>query len=569
MIELKSKKDFIDLISEILSPLKPFYSEEKGRVKLSGAGAVYCQDAIEMEAFARPLWGLSALWSHGHLIEPFEKWYRKGLVSGTDPASSDYWGDTDDNDQRFVEMAPIAFSLLAAPDILWNPLSDEEKRNVAVYLNKINEHEIPKCNWYFFRILVNTAMKRLNMPYSEERLEEDEAFIESCYLGNGWYNDGISGRTDYYIAFAMHFYSLLYSLYIDDEEKKRLIMSRAERFAEDFIYWFSSTGESIAYGRSLTYRFAQCSFWSAYAAAGGKHKDIAKGIIVRNIKAWLNNDIYDNSGILTIGYCYPNLSIADNYNAPGSPYWALKAFSVLLMSDDDDFWNIEATPLPKLDNIHTVEEAKMLFQHRGLETVSFVPGMLGMNSLGYFTDKYDKFAYSSAFAFSVAHTAETIEENAPDSMLAFRFDDGSVKVRRGSKNYKIEDNRIISEWSPCKGIDVITEITVFNGYHERKHIIKSSINCTAYDSGFCVSDSFKSNDVRKDSRSITVKSCSYISSACVVEGSGKPVLIKPSPNTNLKWRNTLLPSIVTEIKPGTTVIVNRFETNLEAENACR
>ena len=569
MRKLNSRNDFIDLLSGILSPLKPFYSEGKGRVKLAGGGAVYCQDAIEMEAFARPLWGLSALWRNGNRLEPFEEWYRKGLVSGTDPSSPEYWGDVSDDDQRFVEMAPIAFSLISAPDVLWTPLSTEEKENAASYLNKINDYEIPKCNWYFFRILVNTALKRLGMPYSTRRLQEDSAFIESCYLGNGWYDDGASGRTDYYIAFAMHYYSLIYSLYIEDEEKKQLILNRAERFAEDFIYWFSSSGESIAYGRSLTYRFAQCSFWSAYAAAGGKHKDIAKGIIVRNLSQWLDKDIFDNSGILTIGYCYPDLSMAENYNAPGSPYWALKVFSVLLMDEENVFWDIEPASLPGLDRVHAIPEARMLMQHRGWEAVSFVPGMLGMGSLGYFTDKYDKFAYSSSFSFSVAHTAETIEEASPDSMLAFCLDDGSVKVRRGSGSYRIEGNKIISEWSPCQGIDVITEITVLDDCHERKHVIRSSFSCVSYDSGFCIPDSWNRNDVHQEPDSITISGAGYTSSACIVEGDGKPVVIRPCPNTNLRWRNTLIPSILTDIRPGTTVIVNRFRTDMEACNACR
>ena len=563
MRKLETREDFTELLSDILAPLKPFYTDARGRIKLSGAGALYCQDSVEMEAFARPLWGLSALWKNGDRLAPFEEWYRKGLVSGSDPSSPEYWGEGGDEDQRYVEMAPIAFALMTSPDVLWDPLTDAEKHTVATYLYKINNHEMPKCNWYFFRILVNTALKRLGMPYSEKRLKDDESFIESCYLGNGWYNDGYSGRTDYYIAFAMHFYSLIWSMYIDDEKKKKIIMERAERFAEDFIYWFSSSGESIAYGRSLTYRFAQCSFWSAYAAAGGKNIAIAKGIIVRHMEAWLKNGIFDNSGILTVGYCYPNLSMADNYNAPGSPYWALKAFAVLLMDENDNFWKTETAPLPHLDNIHAIPEAKMLMQHRGWESVSFVPGMLGMGSLGYFSDKYDKFAYSSSFAFSVAHTSETLEEAAPDSMLCFIVD-GVVRVRRGSESYRIDGNSLISEWSPCSGIKVITEITVHGNCHERKHTIVSSIGCVAYDSGFSVPDPRSEERIQKRTDSVSIMSGGYVSGASCMSGNGMPVVVIPYPNTNLRWRNTVFPSIKIEIMPDTTtVVVDRFYTEKE------
>ena len=564
MRKLNSRNDFIDLLSGILSPLKPFYSEGKGRVKLAGGGAVYCQDAIEMEAFARPLWGLSALWRNGNRLEPFEEWYRKGLVSGTDPSSPEYWGDVSDDDQRFVEMAPIAFSLISAPDVLWTPLSTEEKENAASYLNKINDYEIPKCNWYFFRILVNTALKRLGMPYSTRRLQEDSAFIESCYLGNGWYDDGASGRTDYYIAFAMHYYSLIYSLYIEDEEKKQLILNRAERFAEDFIYWFSSSGESIAYGRSLTYRFAQCSFWSAYAAAGGKHKDIAKGIIVRNLSQWLDKDIFDNSGILTIGYCYPDLSMAENYNAPGSPYWALKVFSVLLMDEENDFWDIEPASLPGLDRVHAIPEARMLMQHRGWEAVSFVPGMLGMVSLGHFTEKYDKFAYSAIFPFSVSHSAETVMENAPDSMLAFVIDD-TVFVRKGSIEYEITANGIRSLWSPHPSVKVNTEIVIKNDSHIRIHEITSEIECVAYDSGFSIGR--EGCDVQLTDNMLEITNGDFISSSTLVEGEGECTFIESAPNSSLRWRNALIPSIRIRIGKGLTRIITEFRAVMRKVNA--
>lgn len=568
MYSLIKRSDYKKLLEKLIMPLTPFYSEGKGRLRLAGAGALYCQDSVEMEAFARPLWGLSALWSHGDRLEPFEALYRKGLVSGCNPDSSDYWGDMGDEDQRFVEMAPIAFTLLTAPDVLWNPLSDKEKHVVAAYLNKINHHELPKCNWYFFRILVNMAMKKLGMEYSQERLDEDIAFIESCYLGNGWYDDGYSGRTDYYIAFAMHFYSLICSMYSGDEKGKETALERAERFADDFIYWFSSSGESIAYGRSLTYRFAQCSFWAAYAAAGGKRKDIAKGIVKRNMSAWLENGIFDNAGILSVGYCYPNLQMADTYNAPGSPYWALKAFAVLLMDENDEFWELDGAPLPELAPYHAIPEAKMLIQHRGWETVAFVPGMLGMGSLGHFTEKYDKFAYSAAFAFSVSHTCEALEEAAPDSMLSFVFPDGSVRVRRGSSEYKITGNRITSIWSPVDGIEVKTEICLEAGCHIRKHTIRSAIACTAYDSGFCVPNPRSEAAVQKDVNSISIRSGQYVTRAWCQSGNGTPVEVVPYPNTNLRWKNTVFPSIRIEISPDTDVVViDGFSTEKEGENA--
>ena len=40
-----------------------------------------------------------------------------------------------------------------------------EKENLCKYLNKINEHPLPVCNWILFAVLVNIAMKKVGHPY--------------------------------------------------------------------------------------------------------------------------------------------------------------------------------------------------------------------------------------------------------------------------------------------------------------------------------------------------------------------------------------------------------------------
>lgn len=52
-----------------------------------------------------------------------------------------------------------------------------------------------------------------------------------------------------------------------------------------------------------------------------------KGLIVRNFNWWLGQKMFDRDGILTIGYCYPQMYMAERYNAPGSPYWGMKSFA--------------------------------------------------------------------------------------------------------------------------------------------------------------------------------------------------------------------------------------------------
>lgn len=46
-------------------------------------------------------------------------------------------------------------------------------------------------------------------------LEEYLEGLETFYLGEGWYRDGDSGQKDYYISFAIHFYSLIYAVVME------------------------------------------------------------------------------------------------------------------------------------------------------------------------------------------------------------------------------------------------------------------------------------------------------------------------------------------------------------------
>ena len=46
---------------------------------------------------------------------------------------------------------------------------------------------------------------------------------------------------------------------------------------------------------------------------------VMKGLIVRNFNWWLDQKMFDRDGILTIGYCYPQMYMAERYNAPGQP----------------------------------------------------------------------------------------------------------------------------------------------------------------------------------------------------------------------------------------------------------
>ena len=560
-MQLSTKQDFQALMHLFLDPLKPYYSAGGARLHLGETGVTYGQAAIELEAFSRPLWALVPFWMGGGSDPEFEDIYRRGLAAGSDPENPEYWGECKDYDQCFVEMAAIACGLLNAPEKLWDPLSGAEKQNLARWLDQINHHQIPECNWQFFMILVNLALKKCGMPYDPENMARGLARIDSYYSGDGWSTDGASPQKDYYIPWAIQYYGVLYSKFAADTDPERaaLYRSRAELFAQQFIYWFDENGAALPYGRSLTYRFAQNCFWAACVWAGLEPfpLGVMKGLIVRNFNWWLDQKMFDRDGILTIGYCYPQMYMAERYNAPGSPYWGMKSFILLALPDSHPFWSAEAEPMPALDALKPMPHANMLVARTKGRVTAYAAGVNEGHGHGQFPEKYAKFAYDTRFGFCASRSREVIYQAAPDSMLAFVIDD-NVFVRKVSLSHEIRADRVVSKWSPFPGITVTTTVLPTADGHIRRHEIESAYPCEAYDCGFAVPN-FAPGYVESTAGGAATARNAAVS--CTVSGSGEGTVIKCDPNVSLYSTNVCIPAVRYAIPEGRTVL----ETEIKAQ----
>ena len=72
---MSTKKEWQECLLSILEPLKAKFSADSARIVLDGGGTTYPQRVIELEAFARPLWGLVPFWYGGGHEPFFEKQY--------------------------------------------------------------------------------------------------------------------------------------------------------------------------------------------------------------------------------------------------------------------------------------------------------------------------------------------------------------------------------------------------------------------------------------------------------------------------------------------------------------
>lgn len=562
--KLNSKKDFQDLLLEILNPLLPYYSEGKAELELGVTATNYDRKAIRLEAFSRPLWGLVPFWAGGGQSPVFEEIYRKGLAAGTDPEGKEYWGGFHAFDQRFVEMAAISYGLILTPEKVWEPLEDKEKDHLADWLYGINRYELPVCNWVLFAVLVNIALKKLGRKYDGEKLETYLKGADTFYLGDGWYQDGDSGQKDYYVSFAIHFYSLFYAKTMEgeDPERCRIYKERAELFAKQFIYWFDDNGAALPFGRSLTYRFSQVSFFSACLMAGVEPFPVGvmKGLIVRHLCDWMRKPIFDRNDILTIGYGYPDLVMGERYNGPGSPYWALKTFAVLMLPDGHPFWDAEAEPMPRLERQLALPCADMLVHRYENHTTAFAPGKYSPAGHGQTPAKYGKFAYDTRFAFNVAKSSCELHEAAPDSMLAFMVN-GYVYVRRICESFRVSETDVTSVWMPYEGIRVESVIVPTQYGHVRKHIIESGRDCEAWDCGFAVEIDVEGEKLTAEGCSAQVENGYCCCRVKAVQGDGKGEVILADPNTNLLHPMTRIPAVRYAIKKGRNEIVTEVRAD--------
>jgi hypothetical protein len=562
--ELKTKQDLQDSLVQLTNPLKPYFTKGSAGLHLGNTSASYADYISSMEGFSRVLWGLAPLTAGGRDSGLWET-FVQGVKNGTNPEHEEYWGDVKHYDQRLVEMAALGFSLALTPEKIWEPLNEQEKNNFSKWLLQINNHHLYDCNWLFFRVLVNLGLKKVGAGYDKDKVDDALDRIDKFYIGDGWYTDGIGGHSDYYVPFAIHYYSLIYAKLMENEDPQRssLYKERAAIFAKEFICWFSKDGSAIPYGRSLTYRFAQSAFWSAlaYAEVDVFSLGVIKGLILRNLRWWFNQPIFDADGRLTIGYAYPNLVMAENYNSPCSPYWALKTFLPLCFEDNHPFWAVEEEELPEHKELCVQQKPHLVIckNKSNSNVLAFNTGHLSTNEHTHTSAKYEKFVYSTVFGFSVPRAEWGIGQGAFDSMLALSEEDNIYRVKRYCEEYKIENNVIYSRWKPWSDVDVRTWLVCGNPWHVRIHLINTARTLDTAEGSFALGLEHK-DFAKVDYETITDEKKALIKSQCGVsgivnlQGERTSQVVFPNSNTNIMHSRTAIPTLVGKLRPGKHLI---------------
>ncbi|KIM21710.1 hypothetical protein M408DRAFT_80143 [Serendipita vermifera MAFF 305830] len=439
---LQTREDLAAALKAMLDPLAVFTSPGGAQVHLGDTATHFDTTAAALEGFSRPLWGIASLLSGGGEYDGLDRWIR-GFENGTDENGEEFWGFARGKDQRMVEMAAIGFTLAVAREQIWDKMNDKGKDGLTKWLGGINDKDMPNTNWLWFRVFANLGLKSVGRPYSQTQLTADLDHLDTFYIGDGWSRDGPPGvlQLDYYSSsFAIHFAQLVYSKLAAEDDPVRCeeYRDRAKKFAVQFIHYFDEEGRAIPFGRSLTYRFATTAFWGALAYANVlppaplNSWGIIKGLHLRNIRYHARLPIFSPSGVLTIGYAFPNMFFTENYNSPGSTYWACKGFLPLAVAPDHPFWTSPEEPYPVASIPRTIalDHPSHILTHGGGHTFLLSSGQACHYPLRHGAEKYGKLAYSAAFGYSVPTGALGLDMWNPDSTIALSEDGGERWVVR-------------------------------------------------------------------------------------------------------------------------------------------
>jgi len=423
-----TRQHWDELATLILWRISGFFSSGRAWVNIPGHNA-HGRQVDSLEGFARSL-TVAAPWfvqrgrgeiSQGNTTVDLLNYYQTGLQHGTDPTHKEYWGDISDYDQRIVEAADLSYCLYTARQYLWDPLSRTEKDQVAGWLAQVIGRKVKLNNWMLFKVMVNLVLRALEQHHSEQEIQQGLEFVENLYVGDGWYQDGLSEEFDYYTAWVFHDYLLKFVLIKDalSPSDAQRYVERVGRFLADYQHFFAADGSYPCFGRSQIYRAAAIAPVVMAVLVGEKtlSPGLSRRLASGNLKFFLTHGMISKRGNLTLGFTRAFLPMIESYSCGGSPYWIGKAFSALLLPPEHPFWEAVEEPLPveRQDYSIAIPVVGLLLdgEKRGGQ-VQLINHKSG-GAVEHSQKKYGNFAYSSHFGYEV--TVRRGQYNYDSAML--------------------------------------------------------------------------------------------------------------------------------------------------------
>jgi len=271
-------------------------------------------------------------------------YYRHQIGNLVNPSSPSYIEPRAKNggpSQKLVEFGALAVSMLTNPDVLWKPLPQTQKDQLAKIMLSYGDGPTVDSNWKFFNVFVLSFFKEQGYAVNEKLLVEYLEKSLKNYRGNGWYND--SPAYDYYSMWAFQMYGTIWSEYFGKTHYPEIAAKFESNFKDlndNYPDLFSKNGEMIMWGRSITYRtgaivpFPLMGFQNDPNINYGWMRRISSGVI----KQFLTHPDFMKDNVPTLGFYGAFEPAVQIYSCRGSVYWMGKAFLGLLVPDNNPFW---------------------------------------------------------------------------------------------------------------------------------------------------------------------------------------------------------------------------------------
>lgn len=243
--------------------------------------------------------------------------------------------------QNLVEFGAVAISLFVAPEILWQPLSKEERDALAAVMLSWGDGPTVPSNWKFFNIYILSFFKQQGYTVNETLLVEYLNLSLEHYRGEGWYND--NPAYDYYSMWAFQMYGAMWADFFGNEHYPKIADKLVANFREindNYPYLFARDGDMIMWGRSIAYRFASITPFPLMALVDKNPVDYGwmRRISSGNLLQFLQHPEFLQDRVPTLGFYGSFAPAVQQYSVRGSSYWSLKAFLALLVPADHEFW---------------------------------------------------------------------------------------------------------------------------------------------------------------------------------------------------------------------------------------
>jgi hypothetical protein len=352
-----SRDDWTGLADRMLAAVRPYSSPQGARITLPGAQGGYGHGVDGLEGFARTflLAGFRIAGERGEGLDDLAERYARGIAAGVDPDSGadERWVRLTEHGQAKVEAASTALILDMTRPWIWDRLSDRTQQQVVEYLSPVvGDHDYPKTNWLWFRLVVQTFLRSVGGPWSADDVAADLALHDDLYRSDGWYSDGYERSYDHYVGWAMHLYPVLWSRMTGAGElaggRTAGDVARLDRFLVDAVRLVGGDGSPLIQGRSLIYRFAAAApFWVGALAEVPSHAPgLLRAAASDVVSHFVEHGAPDERDLLTMGWHHEWRQLAQSYSGPSSPYWAAKGMLGVALPADHPVWAAPAQPLP-------------------------------------------------------------------------------------------------------------------------------------------------------------------------------------------------------------------------------